>query len=361
MKKPRIALFIDYENLYTTLRDTEEDTSPYGLPPKLDIARLVKAIHASFGSLEKKDFIVAGNPSHYDFQKGGLNRFATIIEVDSFQSPSARKLEQPVDGMKYVEKNYTDMRLAMEIGIHVATNPADTYIIISGDADFVPVARVLRQQGHEVHFILPDEHKAALSIKDEFPWSDYRQLLANLPEAEMPVSSGNSKPEPPASQPKDLYQVFLETVRTFRHQLSSPVPLALLYTQYPEDVLTELLTLNKRRKHLDQRKLQGGEIVLTFRTERLRGEIPQVEVREDLLTYARVLKAVEEIARLEKPSTRTAWRNALRERLGLSSKQSKQILEDLQKGKILRPGKWAQPDLDMQTICRFLTPSSGKS
>ena len=124
MSQPRVALFLDFENLYATLkRRTKGPEHPYGLSPKLDFERLVAYIEEHYGTLAPEDFIVVANFSHYNPQIGGLNRVATVINAQSFMHPRVRRQRQRSPGKRWVIQNYADMRLAFELGRHVSTRP----------------------------------------------------------------------------------------------------------------------------------------------------------------------------------------------------------------------------------------------
>ena len=83
----RVAIFMDYENLISTLKHkSQKGNGDFGVSSPINFEAFANYISANFGSLEKSDFIVAANFAHYNQQLGGLNRIATLIDVDSFEA-----------------------------------------------------------------------------------------------------------------------------------------------------------------------------------------------------------------------------------------------------------------------------------
>ena len=224
-KPYRAALFIDFENLYQTLKDlSRQGRGDFGESPKIDFEYLAAQIQDQYGALEQDDFIVAGNFSHYNQQLGGLNRVATIVNTDSFLPRPVRKQDQKTPGKRYVIRNYADMVLAFEVGRHLETHPADIYIFVAGDAAFSAVGRMVQEKyGKPVEFILPNFRRGRV-LKALFTchsFSDFQPTITpQMPEAAMA----------PAEEEETLTPTdeIVEWVRMLRRELSTAIPAGLV-------------------------------------------------------------------------------------------------------------------------------------
>ncbi|GEM_PF-1183527 len=346
---PRVALFLDFENLYSTLkRRTRSPRQPYGLSPKMDFERLVAYIDDRYGSLAKEDFIVVANFSHYNPQIGGLNRVATVINAQSFLHPRVRRQRQRTPGKKWVIHNYSDMLLAFELGRHVTTRPADIYILGSGDEAFTALGRTLKEMGFTVVFLVADLHSPSTdaNIREEFEVFDFLSTQTFPLPTEEPTET-----EPPAPPP-DPVERFLDLVSQIRRTFNTPVPVELARALWTGQDASWEDVLNKARGQgrIDLWEDPHGIPCLSRREERLYGKIPVMEVRSDVAQTARVFQALQELRpQVPRDADRVFWRKALRDALHLSSKESKSLLQALLETGILRDGFLNRPRLTLTT------------
>lgn len=114
--------------------------------------------HLKDAQLTKRLLRTRGFSSFFDQLLSGYDQGQSLPELSSETLESFRKL---VDSWKQLKDS--DVRLAlrqkgvdMRIGIDIATialkKQADTIILITGDSDFVPAAKVARREG--VEFLL---------------------------------------------------------------------------------------------------------------------------------------------------------------------------------------------------------------
>ena len=343
MSQPRVALFLDFENLYATLkRRTKGPEHPYGLSPKLDFERLVAYIEEHYGTLAPEDFIVVANFSHYNPQIGGLNRVATVINAQSFMHPRVRRQRQRSPGKRWVIQNYADMRLAFELGRHVSTRPADIYILGSGDAAFTALGRTLDEMGFAVVFMVADLNSPSTdaNIREEFAVFDFlsTQEVREEPEPE-------PEPEPIAREPANqVAHLVGELRRAFR----CGIPVALVRALWPGEDWDAALRQARGRGRVDLWESPEGVPCISLREERLFDKVRPLSVRPEVAETARVLDAVRRrAAQAPADADRVYWRRALREDLGLSSKEAKRMLEHLLQARILEDGFMNRPQISL--------------
>ncbi len=351
----RVALFLDYENFHATLQKrTRTLRHRYGYSPQVDFLQLVDFIERNYGPLARRDFIAVANFTHYNPQKGGLNKVATLIDVDSFKPRSERSREQSSGGKKYVEKNYADFRLAYEIGKHVQERRADLYIIASGDGGFAAVGRALEQDDVAVLFLLAAPELSAIIIKEGFRWFDFdrTQTPPEPPAAAPPVKKA---PSPPREKTKDEMQDLQETLSALRRALSTGVPLDLLKALLPAERSEALIRKAESQGLIDRWEApESGVVCVSLRSERLFGKVQPIPTRPEVAGGARQLYLLAQIAADLPETTRAAWRRALKDRLGLSNRQVKALLQNLFAIGILRPADLRSPRITLETALEFL-------
>ena len=345
---PRVALFLDFENLYNALKDRarrRDPRHPYGESPFMDFGQLVAYIEENYGTLAPEDFIAVANFTHYNPQKGGLNRYATVIDAQSFLGPQVRRRRQRTKGKKWVIHNFADMRLAFEVGRHVATRPADIYILGSGDEAFTAIGRTLREMGSQVVFLVadPDSPSTDANIRAEFDLLDFL-VTQREPEPE-------PEPEPQERAEADEVQGFCATLSTLRRRLSTGIPVRLMDALYGPERAAELLRKAQGRGLVDVWEGPTGIRCLSLQSERVLGTVQKIATRPGVAQAAEVLAAVVEIAaQAPRDADRAFWRRALRQRLGLSSKAAKALLDRLLTLGVLRDGWMTQPRVSVDTV-----------
>ncbi len=346
---PRVALFLDFENLYNALKDRarrQDPRHPYGASPFMDFGQLVTYIEENYGTLAREDFIAVANFTHYNPQKGGLNRYATVIDAQSFLGPQVRRQRQRTRGKKWVIRNFADMRLAFEVGRHVATRPADLYMLGSGDEAFTAIGRTLREMGLPVVFLVadPEAPSTDANIRTEFDLLDFLVTQHEPP----------PRPEPPstaAEEPPDAVAQFCATLSELRRQLSTGIPVRLMEALYGPQRAGELIRKAQGSGRVDLWEGPTGIPCLSLQEERVLGKVQKMATRPGVARAAAVLGAVVEIAaQAPRDADRAFWRRALRQRLGVSSKAAKGLLERLLSLGVLRDGWMTRPRVTVETV-----------
>ncbi len=353
---PRVALFLDFENFYTTLkRRTIGRRGPFGASPHLDFEQLVAYIEENYGDLAPQDFIAVANFTHYNPQIGGLNRVATVIDAQSFQSRRARQHRfGHGKGKKFVIRNYADMRLAFEVGRHVETRPADIYMLGSGDEAFTAIGRTLRGMGFPVVFLVadPDSPSVDFNIREEFDLLDFA-VTQREPEPEP-----EPQPAETASQP-DEGEALVALIGDLRREFSTAIPVALVEAILGPAKAQEALRKAQGRGQIDLWESPSGVPCVSLQSERLFGKVQVMESRADLVAAAQVLAAVHRIAQTAPPhADRPYWRRALRQALGLSNRQAKMLLQTLLQVGVLADGRMTQPRVTLDALRAILAQSS---
>ncbi len=351
----RVALFLDFENLYTTLKNrTAGHRNPYGFSPRMNFEHLVDYIESRYGTLAREDFIAVANFSHYNPQLGGLNRVATVIDAQSFMAPKVRSRRQRSPGKRWVIRDFADMRLAFEIGQHVATRPADIYILGSGDEAFTAIGRTLREMGFEVLFLVADTESSATdaNILSEFSVIDF--LVTQRPEEDdEPTDEAEAEPEPETANP---HAAVVDLLTHLRRELRTGIPVDLLYALLPPGQGEVLVRRAQGAGEIDLWESPEGIRCASLRRERLYDQVQPLSVREDVAEAARVFRAVADLApTLPAHPDRAMWRRALKAHLGLSNRQAKHLLQRLLDAGVLHDADLAHPRLSRQTLYRWLT------
>lgn len=349
----RVALFLDYENFHTSLQKAAvTKDNPYGFPPSLDFKQLTVYIHDTFGPIHPNDFIVVANFSHYDSQKGGLNKVATLIHVESFEARSVRSEIQPTPGKKYVIKDYADARLAFEIGRHSAINPAGLYIIGSQDKSMAAVGRALIQKEIPILFMFTNPNKAARVLTEEFDWFNFcaSQKPPQHNEESIPMLKKRSK---------DPAETLSMIISKLRHELQSPIPTMLIEAMFGEKRGNQLLERAISQARIDVWDNSDGVRCISLREERLHDVIVQQPVRQQVVQNAQQLREVARLsaAGLTDPSSAN-WRRQLKSSLGLSSNESKELFIKLQKSGILTLGELDHVKINPNTILKFMNAAN---
>ncbi|GAB4533490.1 MAG: hypothetical protein Fur0018_22850 [Anaerolineales bacterium] len=352
-KYQRIALFLDYENFHSTLQKrTSGLLNPYGFSPHMDFQQLVDFLCENYGALSRDDFIAVANFTHYDPQKGGLNRVATLIDVDSFEPRSVRNRQQSSAGKRYVIKNFADARLAYEIGKHVHTRPADLYIIASGDKIFAAIGSALQQAGIPVHFLIPYEEASAIVLRERFSCIDFRRT--QKPETQLRASAPTSPPPPETTT--DPVEILCETLSALRRALNTAIPVDLLKAFTPPGEGTSLLQKAVSQGRIDLWAAPESDVpCVSLQTERMYGKVTPIPVRPAVAERAAQLYALTRIPHysLQEP-TRAAWKHAIKDRLGLTSKETKKLLTLLFELQLLQPGNLQHPHLTLERVLAFI-------
>lgn len=353
-QSPRVAVFLDFENLVSSYKNqTRRGVGDYGTTPDLDFTAFIEHIESNYGSLTKEDFVAAANFSHYNNQLGGLNRYATLLEVDSFEPRAVRQLEQSSAGKRHVIEQYADMVLAFEVGRHVAIQPADIYIFITGDKSFAALADAIRgYYQKQVVFFLPDpDRSASLTLKEQFlclPFEVTQPREIKLEEPVVVLPSIEQELENPSNRVKPLVTHFREALRT-------AIPADLLRAELGPSKAQKLLDRARSEEQIDLWINEQGVECVSSRGERLYGKIQIMDSRPAVIETARVVLAVAKAAESgQTPASRADWRRHVKEAANLSNTAAKQWLELLLEHGILRDHALTKPQINQTNLITLI-------
>ena len=357
--QPRISLMVDLENLISAIKNQSKiGIGDYGTQADIDFEALLRFIEKQFGAVSKEDFVVAANFSHYNQQLGGLNRLATLIHVDSFDSREVRSKQQHSPGKRYVIPNYSDMALAFLAGAHIAAEPADIYIFVTGDAAFAAVASLIQERyKRQVHFILPDENKAAAVLKERFlciPFSETQPAPATRQEHSGAIPDLEDGSGQPPDNPNT--ERIRNAVAQLRLEFHTAIPSALIRCLLGPAVAQQQLDRARTEEVIDLWTDEDQNEFISPQTERLYGKVVKMPTRIGLLQASNLLFAVAQIAEqeAERPVSRSDWRKRLKQTLQISNAESKKWLDLLFTAGILRDEHIQRPDLTLDSIISFI-------
>ena len=297
--QPEIALFVDLENLISAIKhQSQKGIGDFGTQASIDFEALTQYIEKQFGSINKEDFFVIANFAHYNQQLGGLNRMATLINMDSFEAREVRNKHQHSPGKRYVIQNYSDMAIAFQAGIHLANAPADIYIFVTGDAAFAAVASLI-QKGYkrQVHFFLPDENKAAAILKERFlciPFSETQPERVHL------KSVSRKKDEPSINMPetpsKQNSRAIQDAVAQLRIEFRTAIPTKLIRSLIGPKTAQKQLDRARTEEVIDlwikeNEKGDRNEFI-SLQKERLYGKVIEMDTRTGLLQASNILFSI---------------------------------------------------------------------
>lgn len=350
-KNQRVAMFMDYENFFNSLKRLNQTfQNIYGFSPTIDFEHMVDYIGAHYGRLAPHDFFAVANFTHYDKQKGGLNKVATLIDVDSFEVREVRSREQASPGKKYVMENYADARLAFELGRHAALNPADIYIIVSGDKFFAAPARALVNDGLEVVFMVTDPAKTAFIIKQYYPTFTFTETQPD------PRKQRQEESEKTTEPPKDSVELLCELITRLREALSCGIPVALVQAIYGVGTSGEAIKKAQGQGRIDLWSTPKGIQCISKQEERFYGKVHPIAVRDDVLDWAELLYHMRVIIESSNHLESTAdWRKALQNEAGISSKKAKQLVNQMLDAGVFHHGELDKVCLDFDTVMQILS------
>ncbi len=149
-EKKATALYIDYGNLHHNLQDLKKYNGKYKGFKELDLLTLLKSKAESRNQL-KKASIFMGIPQ-FDVKELESMRIKNeklheALRQKGFEVYSSYNQSQFEGGMKEID---VDMRMSSEIACSLLDYDFEKYILVSGDADFVPVVRMLKNYGKDV-------------------------------------------------------------------------------------------------------------------------------------------------------------------------------------------------------------------
>jgi uncharacterized protein (TIGR00288 family) len=190
----RVAMFIDFENL---VYGVENNDAVRNDEPELDvdIQRLVRFVR------DEGRLVVAR--AYADWSRAGVRQHQRELYVQGIETIH-------VFGRRHGNevKNSVDVALAVDAVQSLYERQFDTFVLISGDRDFLPLLRVVREHGHRIIGVSVRESasKDLPNLCDRFVY--YRDLWRTYGPEEQRDRIG-----PDEVEPRDL-ALFKEQLRT---------------------------------------------------------------------------------------------------------------------------------------------------
>ncbi|MBO9310812.1 MAG: NYN domain-containing protein [Chloroflexus sp.] len=221
-KRPDVAVFIDFENIYVSVRD------------KLNATPNFEAIMDRCNDLGRV-VISRAYADWYRYPRITSALYANAIEPIYV---ATYYYDKDVGRTGRAIKNSVDMNLCIDAMKTLYTNPnVSRFVLVTGDRDFIPLVHSIRQHGKEV-FIIGIGGAASTHLAqsaDEFLF--YEQLIGRQPNASAaataianrateinrtlepvevsPPLSAVAAPPPPPSEP-DVYDVLVQAIHLAR-------------------------------------------------------------------------------------------------------------------------------------------------
>ncbi len=346
----RVALFLDFENLYQTLNAlAQQDSTALEIAPRIDFEYLVAYIHQRYGLLEPEDFIIAANFAQYNMQLGGLNRLATSIDLENVLPRSLRKEQQKLDGKKQTVHHYAGMALAYAAGQHIETRSADIYLFITGDGSFAAAGSLIQQQGKLVEFILPDMERGSVlkAIFTCHPFSDFQPAPGK--------TTMEENAEKPAQRAAGKTEEIVGWVQQLRRELHTAIPLELVLAMLDDGSQRRLLDRARSEMEIDIWENEAGITCISLRSERLAGKVVKMDTRPAVHLAGKVLyQAVLVNTRLTHAIGRADWRKLIKDQAGLTNSEAKFWLELLFENGILKDGIYGRMQIKIADVIEFV-------
>ncbi len=250
-------------------------------------------------------------------------------------------------------KDFADMQLAFEIGQHAAANPADLYMIASGDKAFSAIGRALQKKGFPVLFLFAYPDQAAVILKEEFTWIDF--LNTQHGHGEEQEDTKKPTEENDSSTKSDAVDVLCHVISVLRQEFSTSIPLTLIKAIYGSEKGYHLVQTAQSRGRVDQWDDPNGITCVSRHEERMFNKVVPITTRPDFAVRSENLYKIRMVMEsgLKEP-TRAEWRRALKEQGEMSVKDAKQLLNTLLEEGILRDGNLGSINLPIETIIKFL-------
>jgi uncharacterized protein (TIGR00288 family) len=135
MSPERVAMFIDFENLVYGVENNE--SSEQSLEYDVDIQRIVRFVR------DEGRLVLAR--AYADWRNPGVRQHQRDLYVQGIETVN-------VFGRRHGAevKNAVDVALAVDAVRSLYERQYDTFVLISGDRDFLPLLRVVREHGHRI-------------------------------------------------------------------------------------------------------------------------------------------------------------------------------------------------------------------
>ncbi|RMF45035.1 MAG: hypothetical protein D6755_08580, partial [Anaerolineae bacterium] len=189
-----------------------------------------------------------------------------------------------------------------------------------------------------------------------FSWFDFeRSQTPPAPSAPAPQPAPKETPAP-ARTAVDSVETLCKTLSALRQALNTAIPADLLKAFTPPGEGSALLQKAISQGRIDQWEApESGVLCVSLRAERMYGKITPIPLRTGVAERAAQLYALTRIPHysLQEP-TRAAWKRAIKERLGLTSRETKNLLNRLFALSLLQPGDLRRLHLTLERVLAFL-------
>ncbi len=166
-EKKTTGLYVDYGNIHHNLQDLKKYNGKYKGFKELDLLLLLKSKAESRNQLKKASIFMG----------------IALLEIDDLESMriESEKLDEALrqEGFEVyssynqllfeggMKENDVDMRISTEIVCSLLDYDFEKYILVSGDADFVPVVRMLKRFEKDVEIWAFTEDSLSPFLIDE--------------------------------------------------------------------------------------------------------------------------------------------------------------------------------------------------
>ncbi len=166
-EKKKTALYVDYGNLRHNLQDLKKFNGKYKGFKELDLLMLLKSKAESRNQL-KKASIFMGVPlldiKNLESMRKKNERLYESLREQGFEVYFSYNEVLFEGGMKETD---VDMRISTDIACSLLDYDFGKYILVSGDADFVPVVRMLKSFGKDIEiWAFTDESLSPFLIEE---------------------------------------------------------------------------------------------------------------------------------------------------------------------------------------------------
>ncbi|MBN1483937.1 MAG: NYN domain-containing protein [Chloroflexia bacterium] len=186
---PDVAVFIDFENIYISTREK------YGTNPNFEY---IMEHCSEYGRV----VISRAYADWYQFSRITNALYANGIEPRYVPTYYYGHDDEQNGG---AIKNSADIHLVIDAMHTLYSNPnIQTYILITGDRDFIPLVNSIRQRGKHVAVIGVAESTSSHLAQSADEFIFYHQLADDI--------------VPPDEEPKDIYDVLVEALLLARER-----------------------------------------------------------------------------------------------------------------------------------------------
>ncbi len=183
--RPDVAVFIDFENIYISTREK------YGSNPNFEY---IMEHCGSYGRI----VIARAYADWYQFSRITNALYANGIEP-RYVPTYYYTQDQERNGNGTAIKNSADIHLVIDAMRTLYSNPnIQTFVLVTGDRDFIPLVNTIRQHGKQVVVIGVAESTSSHLAQSADEFLFYHQLAEDI--------------VPPEDRSKDIYDVLVDAL-----------------------------------------------------------------------------------------------------------------------------------------------------